>query len=213
MIASGPFAMGPAQATRVGGRAQTFVAVPSMSSGAVKPTERKPMFTAQGEEYSDPEDNGVEIIDMEVVPEQMGESAPHGLLRDRSLVGPGATETDGKKKKKKIKTDADAANVKDEPMSPSGPRPPRRKAREDDTMLEDDEDMDVDSRGMILDSTSPTPEVEPKSQLLDLSEDEEEEEEEDLTGDFVTEDGFVSFCIQFSRILKLRRSWLIMPSF
>lgn len=186
-------------------RQQAFVAAPPTNAAAVnKPTERKPIFTAQGEEYSDQEDAGIEIIDMELVPEQMGESAPTGLLRDRSM-GDAVGEQRRPRRSNKVKreqqppaaADADGVTVKPEPISPedrSVPLPPRRRPREDDAMLSDDEDVDVDAQGRRVDvSASATPEVgSSKKQAVDLSDEEEEEEEEDLFGDFAQEPGYVS---------------------
>lgn len=137
---------------------------------------------------------------MELVPEQMGESAPTGLLRDRSLLG---GEERKQRRNARVKQEQraerpapDVVTVKPEPISPgdrSVPLPPRRRVREDDAMLSDDEDVDVDAQGRRVDvSTSGTPEVSSKKQAVDLSDDEEEEEEEDLYGDFVQETGYVS---------------------
>jgi hypothetical protein len=145
------------------------------------------MFTAQGEEYSDNE--GGNRIDMEVVPEEMGESAPTGLIRARSLkaAGVGAKKKGKEDKKPKI----DNTLVKPEPTSPEqvptqSKGKGKGKARVDDTLLDVDENMDLDESGARL-------EDEPVStQAIDQSDSEEEEEEEDMTGDFVAEEGMVS---------------------
>ncbi|KAJ9122096.1 hypothetical protein QFC24_004323 [Naganishia onofrii] len=188
MLASGPFAMGPSMANRGSAKNAAFIAADTLddaSTRIARPAgERKPMFTAQGEEYSDNE--GGNRIDMEVVPEEMGESAPTGLIRARSLkaAGVGAKKKGKEDKKPKI----DNTLVKPEPTSPEqvptqSKGKGKGKARVDDTLLDVDENMDLDESGARL-------EDEPVStQAIDQSDSEEEEEEEDMTGDFVAEEG------------------------
>ncbi|KAJ9091646.1 hypothetical protein QFC19_009016 [Naganishia cerealis] len=153
--------------------------------------ERKPMFTAQGEEYSDNE--GGDRIDMEVVPEEMGESAPTGLIRDRSLkaAGVGAKKQGaGNKGKEDRKPTAQetSASVKPEPTSPEQVPTAKSKGkgrtRVDDTLLDADENMDLDESGARMDDEVPV-----SAQAIDQDDSDEEEVEEDMTGDFVLEEG------------------------
>ncbi len=137
---------------------------------------------------------------MELVPEELGESAPTGLIRDRSISAKGKEDKKerfkGKRKEKnmEVKEGEEMTIVKSEPMDEVAPiaLPNRRVERLDDTMLSEDEDVDVDMDGNRLTiSDEATPEV-AAIQAVDLSESEGEEEEEDMTGDFIKEGGMVS---------------------
>jgi DNA-directed RNA polymerase III subunit RPC4 len=151
----------------------------------------------------------VEIIDMELVPEELGESAPTGLIRDRSISvkGKGKDKKDRltalKKATMEVKEGEGMTIVKSEPVDELTPVPPPKKRveRVDDTMLSEDEDVDVDMDGNRMSiSDETTPEVTPV-RAVDLSESEGEEEEEDMTGDFIKEDGFVSSPILFCPVI------------
>ncbi len=156
------------------------------------------MYTAQGEEYSDEETQGgqVQIIDMELVPAELGESAPTGLIRDRSMVdgvdARGKPKRGKRKPKMEVRGGEGAHIVKAEPADEvvvPGAGPARRKEREDDTLLSEDEDVDVDVAGVRVGSDAPEVDT---TQAVDMSDSEIEEEEEDMTGDFVKEPGMVS---------------------
>lgn len=142
---------------------------------------------------------------MEVVPEEMGESAPTGLIRARSLMAAGVGAKK-KGKKEERKPTLDDTLVKPEPTSPKQAPTQSRgkgkaKARVDDTLLDVDESMDLDESGARVDD-------EPVStQAIDQDDSEEEEEEEDMTGDFVQEEGMVSLIHQ--RVLLRMRMKLM----
>lgn len=143
--------------------------------------DRKPTFTAQGESYSDDENDN--IIDLEVVPEQSGESAPTGLIRHRSIAA-ALKEKEGRGKKKSVKAEPGSGQadevggssgvrmrdqpvvVKEEPASPekqarelppTGGRGrdkgkgPATTGRTDDRLTDADMDMDVDVNGNRID--------------------------------------------------------------
>ena len=173
--------------------------------------DRKPTITAQGESYSDDEND---IIDLEVVPEQSGESAPTGLIRHRSIA---AALGDGRKKP--VKTEAGAGEstgtrvrdqpvvVKEEPMSPDKqdralPPVARGKdkgkgpaGRTDDRLTDADMSMDMDVDGnRISQAVEEEKEVTEAKQAIDLDEIVIEDYEEDITGDFVHLEGEVSGC-------------------
>ncbi|KAJ9120628.1 hypothetical protein QFC22_002557 [Naganishia vaughanmartiniae] len=181
--------MGPSMANRGSAKTAAFIAADTLddaSTRIARPAgERKPMFTAQGEEYSDNE--GGDRIDMELVPEEMGESAPTGLIRARSLKAAGVgAKKKGKKEDKKPRISNTL--VKPEPTSPEQTPTQSKgngkgKARMDDTLLDVDENMDLDESGARVED-EPVP-----TQAIDQSDSEEEEEEEDMTGDFVQEEG------------------------
>lgn len=140
------------------------------------------MFTAQGEEYSDNE--GGDRIDMEVVPEEMGESAPTGLIRDRSLK---AAVVGAKKKADKKPNPSDL--VKPEPTSPEqAPAGSTKKGKEraDDTLMDVDENLDLDESGARIEKDGHV------AQPIDQEDSDDEEFEESMKGDFALEDGMVS---------------------
>jgi hypothetical protein len=140
------------------------------------------MFTAQGEEYSDNE--GGDRIDMEVVPEEMGESAPTGLIRDRSLKAAGVGS-----KKKGDKKPTRKELIKPEPTSPEqAPRVTRGKGKEraDDTLMDVDENLDLDESGARIEEDGHV------AQPIDQDDSDDEEVEENMTGDFWPEEGMVS---------------------
>jgi hypothetical protein len=149
------------------------------------------MFTAQGEEYSDNE--GGDRIDMEVVPEEMGESAPTGLLRDRSLKAAGVG---AKKKADKKPNPSDL--VKPEPTSPEqAPAGSTKKGKEraDDTLMDVDENLDLDESGARIDEDGHV------AQPIDQEDSDDEEFEESMKGDFAPEEGMVRFTQLRSGIL------------
>jgi hypothetical protein len=170
--------------------------------------DRKPLFTAQGESYSDDENDT--IIDLEVVPEQSGESAPTGLIRNRSIA---ASLLGNRRKSVKADPEGESASatvrdapfvVKEEPASPEKqnralPRPAARKGkgpaeRTDDRLGEADLSVDMDVDGNRIEpeiSVAEQEEVEAK-QAIDLDEIIIEDYEEDITGDFVQIEGEVS---------------------
>ena len=140
------------------------------------------MFTAQGEEYSDNEGGG--RIDMEVVPEEMGESAPTGLIRDRSLKAAGI----GAKKKADRKPAPGDLVVKPEPTSPEQAATvaaKKGKERADDTLMDVDENLDLDESGVRIDEDGHV------AQPIDQEDSDDEEVEEDMRGDFAPEEGMV----------------------
>lgn len=140
------------------------------------------MFTAQGEEYSDNE--GGDRIDMEVVPEEMGESAPTGLIRDRSLKAAGV----GAKKKTADKKPSPSVLVKPEPTSPGqAPTGSTKKGKEraDDTLMDVDENLDLDEFGARIEDDGHV------AQPIDQEDSDDEEVEESMKGDFAPEEGMV----------------------
>ena len=159
MTASGPFSMGPSQASQAGRRMprSNFTPTPRPSSrppgtsaAATWPPghKRRPSDSEQPQtklnnedEYSDP-DEGVEIVDMDFV-KTMDWAAPESIARER---------TDTKKKFIKIKME-----------------------------------LPSDEKGKIIDleKDAEAGEVD-LANALDLSESEEEEEMEDLVEDFAT---------------------------
>ncbi|KAG7562584.1 hypothetical protein FFLO_01957 [Filobasidium floriforme] len=177
MVASGPFAM-PSMST---GRPRVAAAGPDPMAAMHANADRKPTFTAQGESYSDDENDN--IIDLEVVPEQSGESAPTGLIRHRSIAA-ALKEKEGRGKKKSVKAEPGSGQadeqggssgvrlrdqpvvVKEEPTSPekqarelppTGGRGrdkgkgPATAGRTDDRLTDADMDMDVDINGNRID--------------------------------------------------------------
>lgn len=141
------------------------------------------MFTAQGEEYSDNE--GGDRIDMEVVPEEMGESAPTGLIRDRSLkaAGVGAKKKADKKptRTELVKPEPGASPVQEARVTTRG----KGKERADDTLMDVDENLDLDESGARIEQDGHV------AQPIDQDDSEDEEVEEDMTGDFWPEEGMV----------------------
>lgn len=155
------------------------------------------MFTAQGEEYSDNE--GGDRIDMEVVPEEMGESAPTGLIRDRSLKAAGIGT-----KKKADKKPEPRDLVKPEPTSPeqtAAGANRKGKERADDTLMDVDENLDLDESGARIDDDGHV------AQPIDQEDSDDEEVEENMRGDFAPEEGMVRRAQPWScRVLKLPHS-------
>jgi hypothetical protein len=182
--------------------------------------DRKPTVTAQGESYSDDENEN--IIDLEVVPEQSGESAPTGLIRHRSIA---AALKDGRKKPVKAERENEAGHetgqagssglrmwdqpvfVKEEPASPEKQArtlPPIGRGndkgkgpagRTDDRLTDADMSMDVDVDGNRVDQVvEEEQEVVEAKQAIDLDEIVIEDYEEDITGDFVHLEGEVCQC-------------------
>jgi len=228
MTASGPFAMPSNSKSRCLRKSHDAIELSNLSAAAgtgraraapgpdpmaAMHADRKPMFTAQGESYSDDENDT--IIDLEVVPEQSGESAPTGLIRSRSM----AASLLGNRRKS-VKTDPEGEEasatvrdapfvVKEEPASPEKqnralPRPASRKGkgpagRTDDRLGEADLSVDMDVDGNRIE---PEPAVEEQEQVavksaIDLDEIIIEDYEEDITGDFVQIEGEV--CDQATR--------------
>jgi hypothetical protein len=163
--------------------------------------DRKPMFSAQGETYSD--DEADNIIDLEVVPEQSGESAPTGLIRDRSI----HAALDKNKQKRRVKREEGepAATVLDEPMvvkaEPVSPVQTTRelpglaarekgKGRQDDVMRDEDVQVDMDVDGNRLENGAEQEVI--TVQAVDLDNVVIEDYEEDLVADFVQMPGAVS---------------------
>lgn len=189
---------------------------PTDNAPIARTGDRQQQFTAQGEAYSDEEYGGKDIIDLELVPDEMGESAPTGLIRDRSIQ---MAQDKKAKKAKKVKGEVDRAaarqskkidkapgfNVKDEPMSPplnpsigriSRAQSIASKDGDDDKSSLGDIERDVDMDGTTVSGTAtPDGDEEPvpaKLRAVDLSESEDEDEEEELAEDFVQEPGKVS---------------------
>ena len=163
------------------GRPRVAASGPDPMAAMHANADRKPTFTAQGESYSDDENDN--IIDLEVVPEQSGESAPTGLIRHRSIAA-ALKEKEGRGKKKSVKAEPGSGQadevggssgvrmgdqpvvVKEEPASPekqarqlppTGGRGrdkgkgPATAGRTDDRLTDADMDMDVDINGNRID--------------------------------------------------------------
>ena len=180
------------------------------------------------EVYSEPEEDdnspgvrsSIRKIDIDAVP-GTHESAPTSLIRDRKLHGSDKLNSKTEKGKERSKPSSeskrvqrreehvidvdssDTMRVKDEPVSPvkkTATQLPPLPAREDDTMMSDDESQDRDVRGRRLRRSTVTGDLDGddvnEAQAVDLSESDEEEDEPDMEGDFVVAPGQVSItCI------------------
>lgn len=200
MTASGPFAMGPS-ARPTSSRAAVRAAVgpgtsrtpstqpdqPEQGEGGVKsdPSRsayRNPDKLKDAEQYSDPEDDGVEIIDIDEV-HALDELAPRALPRMAEKATKKEKRKAAEKRKKvvenRIKAEEGSASttVKQEPEG-------------DVPMFTDEERL----RAQTVSSGSATPQLGSddekanQADALDLSESENEELMDDLVDDFVFDD-------------------------
>lgn len=132
--------------------------------------DRKPLVTPQGESYSDEENDN--IIDLELVPERSGDSAPTGLIRDRSIAA--ALEGQNKQAAKK------SSLVKPEPTSP---------LPDDPQPLGDYVEVPMDEQ-----------EVLEAKQAVNLDEEIIHDYEEDISRDFVPSPEVSSRYVLFCRV-------------
>ncbi|KAJ1017907.1 hypothetical protein NDA13_006518 [Ustilago tritici] len=205
MTASGPFALGPSlrptgkKLAPVGPGGSSFTPVGSADSsrGNIpaktdpdRASYRNPDKLKDAEQYSDPEDGGVEIVDMGEV---------HGLdeLAPRAL--PRVVEKESKKDKQKVanarQKKIEGRILKDE--RDANPTAGVRVKSEDDALGELDPSVTTGLNGSgtstVISSESATPQPEEDSKVntadaLDLSESEGEELMDDLVDDFVFHD-------------------------
>lgn len=207
MTASGPFALGPSlrptgkKATPVGPGGSSLTpggSADSSRSGTPAKTNpdrasyRNPDKLKDAEQYSDPEDGGVEIVDMDEV-HVLDELAPRALPR--------VAEKESKKDKQK------AANARQKKMEGRVLKEERdanptagirvKSEDDDDAMGELDPSLSTSLNGSgtstAISSASATPQPEEEEKVntadaLDLSESEGEELMDDLVDDFVFHD-------------------------
>lgn len=204
MTASGPFAMGPAARPTgkkvapigPGGSSLTPAgSADSSRSGTPAKTDpdrasyRNPDKLKDAEQYSDPEDGGVEIVDMDQV-HALDELAPRALPR--------VAEKESKKDKQKAtnarqKKIENRVSKEERDANPSAAIRVKSEDNEDDAMGELDPSVTTTGTSTAISSVSatPQPEDEPKvntADALDLSESEGEEFMDDLVDDFVFHD-------------------------
>lgn len=196
MTASGPFALGPSTRsagkkvapTGPGGSSLTRSGSNEPSTGSIatktdpdRATYRNPDKLKDAEQYSDPEDGGVEIVDMDEV-HILDDLAPRALPR--------VAEKETKKDKQK------AANARQKKMEgrmlkderEAGGSTVRVKSEDDDDAMGE---LDPRSASVLSASATPQPEDGPQvntADALDLSESEGEELMDDLVDDFVFHD-------------------------
>ncbi|SJX65477.1 related to RPC53-47 kD subunit of DNA-directed RNA polymerase III [Sporisorium reilianum f. sp. reilianum] len=197
MTASGPFALGPSARPTgkkvapvgPGGSSLTPASGSDASRSAVsaktdpdRASYRNPDKLKDAEQYSDPEDGGVEIVDMDEV-HILDELAPRSLPR--------VAEKESKKDKQKAadarQKKVDGRLLKDE--RDANPAVVRVKSEDpDDPMGELDPAKGSTSSAYVSSaSATPQPEVN-NADALDLSESEGEELMDDLVDDFVLHD-------------------------
>lgn len=197
MTASGPFALGPSARPTgkkvapvgPGGSSLTPAGGADASRNAVsaktdpdRASYRNPDKLKDAEQYSDPEDGGVEIVDMDEV-HVLDELAPRSLPR--------IAEKESKKDKQKA---ADARQkkmygriLKDERDAHPSPAIRVKSEDPDDAMGELDPTDSTSTAYISGTSATPQPEVN-TADALDLSESEGEELMDDLVDDFVLHD-------------------------
>ncbi|SNX87524.1 related to RPC53 - 47 kD subunit of DNA-directed RNA polymerase III [Melanopsichium pennsylvanicum] len=207
MTASGPFAMGPAARSAAkkvapigpGGSSLTPAAGSADSSRSDTPAKtdpdraayRNPDKLKDAEQYSDPEDGGVEIVDMDEV-HVLDELAPRALPR--------MAEKESKKDKQRAanarRKKMDGRMSKDEKDAKPKSGAVRVKSEDDDDDATRDLHFTVSGcTSMAISSASATPALEDEAgtkvntaDALDLSESEGEELMDDLVDDFVFHD-------------------------
>ncbi|TKY90306.1 hypothetical protein EX895_000304 [Sporisorium graminicola] len=199
MTASGPFALGPSARPTgkkvapvgPGGSSLTSAGDTEASRSAVstktdpdRASYRNPDKLKDAEQYSDPEDGGVEIVDMDEV-HILDELAPRSLPRvaEKETKKEKQRATDARQKKmdgRLLKEDRDAnpnATIRVKSEDP------------DDLMGNLDPTANGSSSSAYISSTSATPQPEVNTaDALDLSESEGEELMDDLVDDFVLHD-------------------------
>ncbi|PWY97755.1 hypothetical protein BCV70DRAFT_149176, partial [Testicularia cyperi] len=211
MTASGPFALGPSSrptarakvvpmgpgGANLASSSASSSTDPSSSSSALTKTDpdrsayRNPDKLQDAEAYSDDEDGGVEIIDLDQV-HALDELAPRALPR--------IAEKKSKKERQRAADQREKAirsRIKAESETVDGVRVKSESEADQDILMGNGQDGDIhgtmQERGVTVSSGTATPQPEDESKVntadaLDLSESEGEEIMDDLVDDFVFND-------------------------